>query len=215
MKVKRLSMGKILSSGSTHTYHNFIDSYLRDLRETLSNLSLDDIAEVTHVLFTAWSEEKMVFICGNGGSSATASHMANDLNKFTIVPNMGRFKALALTDNVPLMTAWGNDAEYATIFAEQMLNFIKAGDILIVISCSGNSSNILHTVRVARERGAVIIGFTGHQGGQLVNLVDYCVRVPNELIGPQEDVHLILNHVIVSTLRQLIVDEARKKEASA
>jgi D-sedoheptulose 7-phosphate isomerase len=208
-------MKEILNSDPTNTYHLLIDTYLRDLRETLSNLSLDDIAEVAYVLFTAWSQEKTVFICGNGGSSATASHMANDLNKFTIVPTMKRFKALALTDNVPLMTAWGNDADYATIFTEQMLNFIKAGDILIVISCSGNSSNVLHAARIAREQGAVIIGFTGHEGGQLVPLVDYCVRVPNELIGPQEDVHLILNHVLVFTLRQLIMDEARKREASA
>lgn len=201
--------------GTTHTYHTFIDTYLCDLRETLSNLSLNDIAEVTRVLLSAWREEKTVFICGNGGSASTASHMANDLNKFTLVPNMRRFKALALTDNVPLMTAWGNDADYATIFTEQMLNFIKAGDVLVVISCSGNSRNVLHTARVAREQGAVIIGFTGHHGGQLVELVDYCVRVPNELIGPQEDVHLILNHVIVSTLRQLILEEARTQEMLA
>ena len=208
-------MEKLPTFGTTYTHQELIDTYLCDLRETLSRLPLDDIADVTHVLLAAWRQERTVFICGNGGSAATASHMANDLNKFTIVPNMGRFKALALTDNVPLMTAWGNDAEYATIFAEQMLNFMKAGDVLIVISCSGNSSNVLHAARIAREQGAVIIGLTGDKGGKLPGLVDHCIRVPNELIGPQEDVHLILNHVIASTLRQLIVDEARKREVMA
>ena len=138
-------MNQMLPSGSTNPYLHVIDTYILDMRETLSRLSLDDIAGVTDIVFTAWISERTVFICGNGGSSATASHMANDLNKFTIVPKMGRFKALALTDNVPLMTAWGNDAEYAAIFTEQMLNFIKAGDVLIVISCSGNSSNVLQS----------------------------------------------------------------------
>lgn len=197
-------------SGPTGPYHQSIDTYLRNLRETISKLSLDDIAEVTDVLLTAWRQEKTVFICGNGGSAATASHMANDLNKFTHVPGMVRFKALALSDNVPLMTAWGNDADYNTIFAEQLLNFIKAGDVVIAISCSGNSGNVLQAALVARERGAVTVGFTGDKGGQLAEVVDHCVRAPNELIGPQEDIHLILNHVIAFTLRQLILDEATK-----
>ena len=133
--------------------------------------------------------------------------MANDLNKLTIVPGRRRFRAMALTDNVPLMTAWGNDNCYEDIFAEQLLNFIRAGDVVIGISCSGNSGNVLKALRLAREVGAATIGFTGQEGGQIKNLVDHCIFAPTGHIGRQEDIHTILDHVISTTLRGLIQRE--------
>ncbi|HID24182.1 MAG TPA: SIS domain-containing protein [Planctomycetaceae bacterium] len=141
---------------------------------------------------------------GNGGSAATASHMANDFNKLTIVPGQPRFKAIALTDNVPLMTAWGNDTAYENIFVEQLLNFLEPGDVVIGISTSGNSPNVLKALQVAREHGAVTVGFTGRDGGQLKHLVDHCILVPSDHIGQQEDMHMVLDHVIATTLRHLI-----------
>jgi len=162
---------------------------------------------VIHVLMDAQQRGARVFLLGNGGSAATASHMANDLNKLTIVDGQPRFKAIALTDNVPLMTAWGNDTAYENIFVEQMLNFLEPGDVVVGISTSGNSGNVVRALEVAREYGAITVGFIGRDGGQLRHVADHCVFVPSDHIGQQEDVHMVLDHVIANTLRDLIVAE--------
>jgi D-sedoheptulose 7-phosphate isomerase len=145
-----------------------------------------------------------VFLIGNGGSAATASHMMNDLNKFTQAPGKSRLRALALTDNVPLMTAWGNDAAYEDVFVEPLLNFMRQGDVLIAISASGNSANVVKAARVAREHGLQVIALTGDRGGRLAEMADLVVRVPSPLIGQQEDGHMILDHVIAGALRERI-----------
>ena len=116
-------------------------------------------------------------------------------------------KAIALTDNVPLMTAWGNDTAYENIFVEQMLNFLEERDVVIGISTSGNSPNVIKAIQVASKSGAVTIGFTGDEGGQLKDLVDKCIHIPNPHIGIQEDGHMILDHVIANTLKELIQAE--------
>lgn len=190
-----------------------VTSYLTQLARTIQELPHEQIWTVIRVLEAAWRRGARIFIVGNGGSAATASHMANDLNKLTIVPDQQRFKALALTDNVPLMTAWGNDAAYEQIFAEQLRNFIEPGDVVLAISCSGNSPNVLHTIAVAREHAAITIGLTGATGGRLKPMVDHCIDVPSDHIGRQEDSHLILGHVIANTLRAIIEQEARPATA--
>ena len=187
-----------------------VETYLKQLAKAVEELPRDVIWSVIDVLMDAWRRGSRVFLLGNGGSAATASHMANDLNKATIVPGQPRFKAIALTDNVPLMTAWGNDSAYENIFVEQMLNFLEPNDVAIGISCSGNSLNVLRAMQVARENGAVTIGFTGWEGGRLRHLVDHCIAVPAQYIGQQEDGHMILDHLITCTLRQLIEAEADK-----
>lgn len=185
---------------------DMIEKYLVELVQTLNDIDRESIWAITNVLFRAWEDGRKVFIMGNGGSAATASHMANDLNKYTIVPGKKRFKAIALTDNVPLMTAWGNDDSYESIFSEQLINFLGDDDVLIAISASGNSANILKGVTVGRELGAITIGLTGDTGGRLKDLVDYVVLAPSPKIGQQEDCHMILDHVIAYTLRELIKD---------
>jgi D-sedoheptulose 7-phosphate isomerase len=131
--------------------------------------------------------------------------MANDLNKLTIVEGMPRMKAMALTDNVPLITAWSNDTSYENAFSEQLLNFIQPGDIVICISASGNSPNILRAIEVARQSEATVIGFTGQPGGKLRELADHSIFIPDDHIGRQEDGHMILDHVISNSLRHLIM----------
>ena len=185
-----------------------VDRYLRQLEQTVHNMPRDQIWAVIDVLMGAWRERRQIFLLGNGGSAATASHMANDLNKLTITDGKPRFKVIALTDNVPLITAWGNDTAYEDIFAEQMLNFLEPGDVVIGISASGKSPNVLKAIRVAKNHGAVTIGFTGDKGGQLKELVDYYVIIPDEHICRQEDGHVILEHAIANTLRDLIRAEA-------
>ena len=190
---------------------DLVDDYLSKLELTIRALSRQQIWDVIHVLLAAWRDGRHIFLLGNGGSAATASHMANDFNKLTIVPGQPRFKAIALTDNVPLMTAWGNDTDYENIFVEQMLNFLEPHDVVIGISTSGNSANVIKALTTAKDYGAVTIGFTGDDGGKLKSLVDYCIFIPDDHIGRQEDGHMILDHVIANTLRILIAREAKKK----
>jgi D-sedoheptulose 7-phosphate isomerase len=185
-----------------------VETYLTELAEMVRQMPQDKIWDVIHVLMGAWRRGSRVFLLGNGGSAATASHMANDLNKYTIVAGQRRFRALALSDNVPLMTAWGNDTSYERIFVEQMLNFWEPGDVAIGISGSGNSPNVIHALQVARDLGGTTIGFTGQDGGELKRVVDHCVHVPSDKIVQQEDGHMILDHLIATTLRSLIEAEA-------
>lgn len=190
-----------------------VEAYLVQLAEIMGDMPRDQIWEVIHVLMGAWRRGSRVFLLGNGGSAATASHMANDLNKLTIVPGLPRLKAIALTDNVPLITAWANDTAYENIFAEQMLNFLDSDDVVIGISASGNSANVLKAIQLAREHGAITIGFTGRDGGRLGRLVDHCILVPSDYILHQEDAHMILDHLISSILRQCMMAEAEKARA--
>lgn len=185
-----------------------VKDYLTQMAATLSAISQEQIWSVINVLFLAWAEKRQIYLCGNGGSAATASHMANDLNKFTIVEGKPRLKAISLSDNIPLMTAWANDAQFEDIFAEQLTNFLVPGDVVIAISTSGNSANILKALETARQLNAVTIGFTGDEGGKLKNLVDYCIFIPDDYIGRQEDGHMILDHVISYTLRWMISQSA-------
>ena len=178
--------------------------YIASLQPVLADLAAADFRQVEAILLRARDEGRTVFIIGNGGSAATASHMANDLNKGAAVAGQRRFRALALTDNVPLITAWANDTQYEQIFVEQMANFFHPGDVLIAISGSGNSPNIIAALEWARNEGAVTIGLTGGNGGRLLGLVDCCLLVPSNRMEQIEDMHLVLAHAICVSLRNRI-----------
>lgn len=184
-----------------------VTHYLAALSDTLQRMPTADIWRATELLYQAWQAERFIYLCGNGGSSATASHMANDLNKLTISPGQKRMKAIALSDNTPLLTAWANDARYEDVFAEQLLNFVRPGDVLVTISASGNSPNVLRAAETARAAGAVTIAFTGANGGRLKDLVDLAILIPDPHLGRQEDGHMILDHLIANILRQWIGGE--------
>jgi len=183
---------------------DYIDAYLTQLEQVIHNTSREPIVAVVDALEAAWREGRQVFLIGNGGSAATASHMMNDLNKLTLAPGKTRMRALALTDNVPLMTAWGNDAAYEDVFVEPLLNFMRSGDLLIAISTSGNSPNVVKAVRTAKAHGMKTIGFVGDRGGRLAEMADLVIRIPSPHIGQQEDGHMILDHVIAGALRERI-----------
>lgn len=183
---------------------DFIDAYLSELEQVIRSLSRDEVRAVADVLMDAWRARVQVFILGNGGSAATASHMMNDLNKYTLVEGRPRFRAISLTDNVPLMTAIGNDLSYADIFVEPLKNLMQAGDLVIAISASGNSPNIVKAAEYAKMNGAKIIGFCGRPGGRLAELADLKVIIPSDRIGQQEDGHMILDHVLSGALRERI-----------
>ena len=188
--------------------------YLKELQQVLGNLPLREIEQVCGVLYRAYSVEKTVFLFGNGGSAALASHMACDLGKGTFapahipLPGVKRFKVLSLTDNVPMLSAWANDTAYENIFAEQLANFIQPEDIAFGISGSGNSANVLKALEVARAAGAITVGLTGSGGGKMAALLDYAIIAPSSNMQQIEDTHLIVAHIIFLELRKRISGQA-------
>jgi D-sedoheptulose 7-phosphate isomerase len=181
----------------------FARQYVDELCDVLRSVPVHAVVQVLEILEKALMEDHQVFIAGNGGSAATASHIANDLCKTVINSNPSQkgFRAIALTDNVPLLTAWANDVGYEEIFAGQLRSLAKPGDVLIVVSGSGNSVNVIRAAKVARDMGLVIIGLLGRDGGQLQPLVDAAVVVPAEEYGLIEDAHLAVNHLITAYFR--------------
>jgi D-sedoheptulose 7-phosphate isomerase len=186
---------------------DIIDAYLTELEHVIHMLSRDEVRAVAGALMKAWRARRQVLILGNGGSAATASHMMNDLNKFTRVEGQPRFRAIALTDNVPWLTAVGNDQSYAEIFVEQLQNLMQPGDTVVAISASGNSPNVVRAVEYAKANGATVIGLCGRPGGKLAQLADLKVIIPADRIGQQEDGHMILDHVLSLALLERIQQE--------
>ncbi len=179
-----------------------IRQYLTEVQQVLGRIPLEALEEAIDVLLSAAYVGSTVFIVGNGGSAATASHFACDLAKGAIVPGGPRFRAIALTDNVPLITAWSNDVAYEDIFAEQLCNLMGRGDVVVAFSGSGNSPNVLRAVALARQQGGITIGFSGFDGGRLSRIVDVPVVVSCHCMEQIEDVHLVLCHLTTTALRQ-------------
>ena len=186
------------------TASEFAKDYIRGLKDVLDRLPLTPIDEVIRTIEQARDEQRQVFVIGNGGSAATASHMMNDLCKGTLGHKgdapWPRLRVIALTDNVSLMTAWANDTDYSRVFSEPLKNLARRGDVLIAISASGNSPNILAAVEAAKHLGVKVIGLTGFGGGKLSKLADVSFVVPSDGYGPVEDAHMILDHIITGYL---------------
>ncbi len=182
----------------------FAADYLADLKNVLDRLPLAVLDKIVAAIEAAHAAGKQIFIIGNGGSAATASHMMNDLAKGTLGHKgdapWKRFRVIALTDNVSLMTAWANDTDYNHVFSEPLKNLAQPGDVLIAISASGNSPNIIAAVEVAKQMGLTVLGLGGFTGGKLAQLADVAFVVPSNGYGPVEDVHMILDHIITGYL---------------
>lgn len=181
-----------------------IQHYLKSLTTLLARLPLDDIQRVVELLTQARYNNGQVIIMGNGGSAATASHFACDLGKGTLMTGHPRFRVIALTDNMPLFSAYANDYGYEHVFSEQLKSLVQPGDVVIAISGSGNSRNVLNAIEAARAARATTIALAGYDGGRLKEIVDVCVHVPSFDMEQVEDVHLILEHLISTSLRQAI-----------
>ncbi|MCC6456174.1 MAG: SIS domain-containing protein [Caldilineaceae bacterium] len=170
--------------------------------QSLDLMPWQEIGRMVQILHRARLESRQIFVIGNGGSASTASHMACDLNKNTILPGVPRFKVIALTDNMATLSAYANDLGYENIFAEQLANYGESGDILVAISTSGNSPNVLRAVERAHELGIFTIGWTGYAGGKLAGLVELPLIVPNDCVEQIEDIHMILEHMVTVALRK-------------
>ena len=181
-----------------------ISKYLNEQSSCLKELSNDVslFLQVVEKLLNARSSESLIITMGNGGSSSTASHFVADLLKTTILENEKRFRALCLTDNIPVMTAWSNDTSYDEIFKEQIKNFIKKDDIVIGFSGSGTSENVVKALEFAKNAGAYTIGFTGMSGGNFPQICDICIKIPSTNMLTIESFHLMSCHVITSCIRE-------------
>jgi D-sedoheptulose 7-phosphate isomerase len=200
----------------------FILNYLSEVRRIVADASVEGIDKAIELLFDAWENGKHVFICGNGGSASTATHFACDLSKTTIVGDAKRFKVMDLVDNIPLVSAWTNDSGFGSIFAEQLKPWLQEGDVVIGISVHGGSGegdagpwsqNLMKAVRLAKERKAKVIAFSGFGGGAMRDLADVSLIIPidKEPLGTPlvESFHVVLHHLICSALRLKIEKEAK------
>jgi D-sedoheptulose 7-phosphate isomerase len=186
----------------------FAEQYFTALRALLDRVPLDAVAALLSEVEAAWAEHRRIFLIGNGGSAATASHFALDLSKGTRPdPWTGRpIQAIALTDSVPFVTAWANDTDYVHIFSEPLRALGTAGDRLIAISASGNSPNILEAVNTAHALGMRVVALTGCSGGVLAALADVALTIPSHEYGLVEDLHLALNHILTGYMRERLAD---------
>jgi D-sedoheptulose 7-phosphate isomerase len=191
-----------------------MESYFQQLRETLELLPTANVARVAEELLRARAEEKTIYVLGNGGSAATASHAATDWLKPNRRDSLGGIAAVSLVDNVALLTAWANDTSFDRVFAAQLESLLQPGDVVIAVSGSGNSPNVLQAVEAAREAGAVTIGFSGFDGGALSRMTDISVVVPCDSQGMIEDVHLMLVHALTVALRRA-AEVPAKRDADA
>jgi D-sedoheptulose 7-phosphate isomerase len=178
----------------------FSKKYLEHLTTLLSAIDIRSIYEIMTVLEKARGDKRKIFLLGNGGSAATASHLAEDLalglQKRGHIP----FKTVSLTDNCASITAIGNDEGYELVFMRQLSILFEKGDVVIGISASGNSPNVLRALEYANERGGITIGFSGFDGGKMKTLCRYCVHVATYSgeYEPVEDIHLVIGHLIAS-----------------
>ncbi len=187
-----------------------INTYFAELEQMLRDISQAHLQNILSLLEDAYRNGHRIFIMGNGGSAATASHFALDLAKNTIMPGAPRLKAISLTDHVPLITAWSNDTAYEHIFEEQLANMIEPGDVVIGISTSGNSLNVINALNLAKKSRAATVGLLGAKGGLIKNLVDAYVLAPGQNIEQEEDAHMILAHIITRHMREVVLSYAQK-----
>ena len=176
--------------------------YLLAVQGVLARLDHAIVDRMVDVIWRGYEQGRTLFLFGNGGSAALASHFACDIGKGTIAGKRRRLKSVALTDNVALITAWANDKAYDAIFAEQLESLTDKGDIVLAISGSGNSPNVIRGLEAARRLGAETLVLTGFEGGRAKALADLCLVVPSDSMQLIEDAHLCATHAIFLAIRQ-------------
>jgi D-sedoheptulose 7-phosphate isomerase len=191
------------------------DNYLAGVSQAMTTLDREKVAEVVALFERIYREGRRLFVCGNGGSASTASHLVCDFQKSLIAPNGHALKAMALTDSLPLITAWANDADYTQVFARQLSVLAHEGDVLLAISGSGNSPNVLNAVDQAKSMKLFTVGWSAFGGGKLADMVDLSLVVPVHNMQIAEDVHLILGHLVFTQLMQKLPDYAESSPQAA
>jgi len=192
--------------------------YIEALRTALSSLPLDDIGKGVEILWNCQHQGGTIFTMGNGGHCNTASHAINDLAKHTIssddktavIADKYRFKAMCLNDSMSFVTGLANDMGYERIFSEQLANWVREGDVVVGISGSGNSQNVLNAFLVAKKAKATSVCLSGFGGGKAREVADLCIVVPGDNMMRIEDTHLAILHLWADALRELVREEIAK-----
>jgi D-sedoheptulose 7-phosphate isomerase len=180
----------------------FVSNYVAELKRAIDLIPLDKLELTINTLIDAYETGHSVFIMGNGGSGATASHFVCDLNKGTQRGLSKRMRCICLNDNMPSILAYANDLSYDDIFTGQLENFLEKEDVVIVLSASGNSPNVLKAIQYANQKSAHTIAFTGFKGGQAATLAKISIVIPAEDVQKIEDIHLILAHMILQIFQK-------------
>jgi D-sedoheptulose 7-phosphate isomerase len=193
-----------------------VGAYLDRVREEIDRLSHDEIEKFADLVYERYQNGRFVFVIGNGGSGANASHLCEDLGKSTVkdFESQKRLKVMSLTDNTPYILAWANDTSYDRVFVEQLKNFASEGDLLIAISGSGNSPNILRAVEWSNANGLTTLGVTGFSGGKLKQIAHHGLHCPIDDMGIVESLHLVAFHYVLDDVYGRI-NEGKVKRRSA
>jgi D-sedoheptulose 7-phosphate isomerase len=186
-----------------------ISEYFDRLKATIDLVSRDEVNKLLALLLDALEGGKTVFTLGNGGSASTASHYAADFNKGLSYGKARRFRFICLSDNTATLTAYANDVAYEEAFVEQLRNFLEPGDLVIAISGSGNSRNLLKAVEYANRSGAITVGLTGYDGGELKKIAKHGVHIPIADMQITEDLHLVLDHLCYAVLGRFLPEAKR------
>lgn len=187
-----------------------INNYFSQLKQTLDKLDRKELETFIKILLEARDNNKCIYIMGNGGSASTASHFVCDFNKGMSYGKDKRFKVICLNDNIPTMMAYSNDLSYEDIFVEQLKNFLAPSDVVIGISGSGNSKNILKAVEYANSKGAVTVGLTGYDGGILRRISKYSINANIDNMQVSEDIHIMICHMVHNVLSLIGSDDVKE-----
>lgn len=187
--------------------NEFAEKYLTETLPLFQEYSSPEFLKAMTLMEQAYLNGQTVFICGNGGSAGTANHMVNDLSKGSVVEGKKRLRVVGLSDNMSLLTAYANDCGYETVFVEQLKSLWKKGDLLIAISASGNSENVVRAARFALEGGGSVIGLVGFSGGKLKELSQPAIHFKSHNYGAVEDAQLMFSHLSSQYLHQFIKEK--------
>ena len=200
-------------------HSKFVNDYLDGVEDVVRKIDRSDIAAVIDVLYEAWKDDRAVYLAGNGGSASTCTHFAADLNKYVSDEAPHRFRAFALVDNIPLMSALTNDNGWSDVYSYQLESFMKEGDVFVGISVHGGSGsdkagpwsqNLLKAVKVTKEKKGKGVGLVGCDGGMLRKLADASVVVPADSTPQVEGFHLVLHHLIATRLKEIIGNKSKR-----
>lgn len=197
----------------------FVEDYLKGVSKVVGGISREDIDKTIELLYQAWRADRAVFVAGNGGSASTATHFASDLNKYVSSEAPHRFRAFALVDSIPLVSALTNDDGWSDVYSYQLESFMREGDVFVGISVHGGSGsdkagpwsqNLMKAVNVAKEKKGKVVGLVGFDGGLLRELADASIVVPADSTPQVEGFHLVLTHLIAARLKEAIGNKSKR-----
>lgn len=181
-----------------------IKIYFDQVRSTIEALDLEEITEAVEAIKAAYEREATIYIFGNGGSAATAAHFVCDFNKGISDGKKKKFNLVCLNDNIPMLTAVANDISYEEVYRYPLRDKLKSNDLIIAISASGNSKNVINGVEYAKEKGCKVVGITGYSGGELHKMADYKMHVDLDDMQITEDIHMVFDHMMYRVLSDVL-----------